>query len=539
MEYNVIFDPSSYKQTMNFVSVACFKIAIVNIIGGLMFGYQIGFVGVYNTYNSINSNCSALTTEAACGSVHFADCVWGSFANVSGAHGNASACYFSDVKSGYLCGAYNGDQSACGDHSACIYNHDSNTCEHALGWTPPELGVFAAAMIIGGMIGSFGVAPILRIFGRKKTLLLIGVVATVSSGLMHVASRVDSYPLFVAARILIGVAGGMTCVACPLYVDEMAPEDLKGQIGVLFQVFLTLGIMIAAAVGYGLEPRDFSVDLQMRMRMQVVIGVSSALCALVIPMSLLIAESRKWVSGGMQGEDAELQGPSYLDDDDADKSSFTGNIGPLLVAVALSIAQQLTGINAIMNYAPNITASVGLTPLLGNLIVMAWNFVTTLVSIPVAKRFSTRQMYLTGAFIASGACLMTGVPVFPGVVADDKTRHIVAGVGIIIFIAAFEIGMGPAFYMLAQQLFPRTFRSKGSSFTIVVQFVFNIIINVCFPIAVTGLSGGPAGNQNRGMGIVFMFFGCAGLTSWFVLVKFLHPAEKPSTSSGNGVTLKS
>ena len=196
--------------------------------------------------------------------------------------------------------------------------------------------------------------------------------------------------------------------------------------------------------------------------------------------------------------------------------------GPLLIAVALSVAQQMTGINAIMSYAPTITTAMGLRPMLGNCIIMLWNFVTSIIAVPISSRVSMRQMYICGALVASLSQFLVGIPMYPGV-SSDIAVQVCAGIGIFVFILAFECGMGPAFYVLCQQLFPHTFRPKGSAFTISVQFIFNIIINVCFPIAVEGLSGGASKDQNKGMSIVFLFFGGCGLISWAVLYFFLFP----------------
>jgi len=261
-------------------------------------------------------------------------------------------------------------------------------------------------------------------------------------------------------------------------------------------------------------------NVNMKARFQGFDAFMTVLSALVVLVGLTMEESRKWRPHGEdQSEDVQLMKVQEAADSQYTVAQMTG---PLMIAFFLSLAQQMTGINAIMNYAPNITANMNLKPLMGNFVVMIWNFITTLVAIPLASRFSMRQMFLTGTFVASLACLCTGIPVYPGV-TSDTTRSALAGTGIFIFILAFELGMGPCFYVLAQILFPSSFRPKGSSFTMVVQFCFNIIINLCFPIAVENLSGGPAGDQNKGMGIAFMFFGCCGLLSWIILVKWLQP----------------
>ncbi|RNF11894.1 hexose transporter [Trypanosoma conorhini] len=197
----------------------------------------------------------------------------------------------------------------------------------------------------------------------------------------------------------------------------------------------------------------------------------------------------------------------------------------------MDISAQFTGINAVMNYAPTIMGNLGMEPLVGNFVVMAWNFVTTLAAIPLAWYFTMRQMYLGATLVASVACLLLcGIPVYPGV-SSTNVKNGVAITGIAIFIAAFELGVGPCLFVLAQQLFPRSFRPKGSSVLMVVLFLTNIIINVCYPIATEGMSGGPSGNQDKGQAIAFIFFGCTGSVCFAVLVFFLFPWEEEAPQS--------
>ncbi|KAF8290851.1 hexose transporter [Trypanosoma cruzi] len=85
-----------------------------------------------------------------------------------------------------------------------------------------------------------------------------------------------------------------------------------------------------------------------------------------------------------------------------------------------------------------------MVPLVGNFVVMAWNFVTTLVSIPLARVLTMRQLFLGASLVASVSCLLLcGVPVYPGV-ADKNVKNGVAITGIAVFIAAFEIGLDRA-----------------------------------------------------------------------------------------------
>ena len=489
------------------IMVACF--------GGMLAGYNIGYVGIYTTFHTISCNCTEYKSPDACSAVKNSDCAWLGLPE-------AGACIFKDVA---LCELRN--ETECNkNEDSCFFDQDSKTCKHNAGWDSTKVGIFAGAMIIGAMAGSFGAGPVLDLIGRKKTLFAIGAVATVAAALVAIGSGINSFALLVIGRIVMGLSVGASFVSGPLYVEETSPEDKRQPMGVAFQIFLTFGIALAAVIGLALNPTDFDKDVHMTMRFQVFNAFTFLFPILLMASALYVPESQKWLSRAEQGKNDE----KGEDDGLLNRTSgitYSSMAVPLAIAATLSLSFQFTGINAIMNYAPNITKAAGLKPLLGNFIVMFWNFITTIVSIFAAKKFSRRQMYLVGTLVASLACLLNGISVLPGVISSEDARHALAALGIVIFVAAFEIGMGPPFFGLAMEIFPSAFRNKGASFTNVCQFTLNLVINVCFPIAVVSLSGGKSGNQDKGMSIVFIFFGCTGLASLVVLWRKMFPFSEP------------
>lgn len=515
---------------------------LVNGFGGLFKGFGIGYVSIYMTYNTMNANCSALHSEEACNSVKHADCKWASARNGSG-----SLCLFGDYDQG-LCEEIEGGEHACRLASQCYYDQDSKLCKHVAGWSATQSGIFAGAMTVGAMGGSFAAGPILDTIGRRRTLTVIGLIGFLSTALIMVGRAVDNFALLVFCRAFSGVGIGGTNVACPMYVKETVPERFQGPLGVTFSVFLTFGILWASLMGLVMAPTDFSRDLNMEARFQAMNVWLLLITAVLFVVGCCIPESPHFVavrrkagslhavedstatevtaetkgliakSGSIQDhEKSQAQKPSAV-------ASLRPMLLPLTVATVLSAAQQLTGMMAIMNYAPSITKAAGLKPLVGNFVVMLWNGTTTTASIFIAKRFSSRTMYLTACMIASLSCLLTAIPVYPGVASED-TRHILAALGIVIFVAAFAIGMGPPFFLLAMEIFPSSFRSKGCSYTNACQYACALITTVFFPIAVEWFSGGKSGNQDKGLSIVFLLFACTGLSAWVFLWRTMHPAQ--------------
>eukprot|EP00388_Colpodella_angusta_P005488 GDKJ01016935.1.p1 GENE.GDKJ01016935.1~~GDKJ01016935.1.p1 ORF type:complete len:219 (-),score=-13.19 GDKJ01016935.1:65-640(-) len=177
-----------------------------------------------------------------------------------------------------------------------------------------------------------------------------------------------------------------------------------------------------------------------------------------------------------------------------------------------------------MNYAYTITKSMGLTPIMGNFIVMLWNCVTTLPSIIITSRLTLRQMFLMGTSVATFSVFLTGISIYPGTLSST-IKDGLSGLGIFLFIAGFELGMGSTMYVFAQVLFPTAFRNSGAAFVIATQYAFNLFINFLFPVTVSALSDG-RDDQSFGIASVFIFFGFCGGISLIILFRFLYPFKE-------------
>ncbi|KAK7199436.1 Sugar transporter family [Novymonas esmeraldas] len=196
----------------------------------------------------------------------------------------------------------------------------------------------------------------------------------------------------------------------------------------------------------------------------------------------------------------------------------------LLVGVAIAGVVQLTGITSFMNYAPTITGNVGFDPMVGNIVLNVWNVFSAACSLIIlAMTGNLRAVFLFGTAAASAACIVMGIVAMPNVVKSDKARNGVSITALAVYLLVFQSCIGCSFYPLSQELFPLSFRPRGSSVMQTFQTVFAFVISVFFPIATEGLSGGPSGNQNKGLAIVFLFFGVIGFVGLVVVFFFLHP----------------
>ncbi|KPA81793.1 glucose transporter lmgt3 [Leptomonas pyrrhocoris] len=505
------------------LSAGNLRVCVVQAIGGTLNGYSIGFVGVYSTLYGYSTNCANYRFESGCSTVPNANCKWfppsGTAAGYCGwVDGTCSKLYPNEDNGG------TSDNDAIvncnGDSSRCAWSYSAGECQNPSGYSSSDNGIFAGAMIAGCLIGSVFAGPLATAIGAKISFLLVGIVGIVSSVMYHVSCAEDEFWVLIVGRFVIGLFLGVVGVACPMYTDQNAHPRWKRTIGCLFQVFTTFGIFMASMMGLALGQSiyfDHDRDQKTMARMQGLCAVSTMFSIVMIGLGVIVNDSRAKFDGGDDKNAIEL---------DANEYGYVEMIPRLVMGTVMAGTLQLTGINAVMNYAPTIMGSLGLAPLVGNFYVMVWNFVTTIISIPLSYVFTMRQLFLFGSIFTSCMCMfMCGIPVYPGVSSRDA-KDGVAITGIILFILGFEVCVGPCYYVLTQDMFPPSFRPRGASFTQVMQFIFNLIINVCYPIATERISGGKSGNQDKGQAIAFIFFGGLGIICFIVQVFFLHPWDE-------------
>lgn len=513
------------------MSAGNIRVCIVQAIGGSLNGYSIGFVGVYSTLYGMSTNCASYRFESGCSTVPNANCKWYTDASLTAggycgwAEGTCSRLY-----PNLAAGGTDNDAAtaACNnDKNRCAWSYSSGECQNLSGYSSSDNGIFAGSMIAGCLIGSIFAGPLATAIGAKISFLLVGIVGVVSSVMYHVSCAENEFWVLIVGRFAIGLFMGVIGVACPMYTDQNAHPKWKRSIGCMFQVFTTFGIFIAATMGLSLGQSvyfDRDKDQKLMARMQGICAVSTLLSIVMIGLGVYVTDSRAKFDGGDDEDAVELDPNEY---------SYLEMLPRLGMGLVMAGTLQLTGINAVMNYAPTIMSSLGLAPLVGNFYVMVWNFVTTLISIPLAYVFTMRQLFLFGSIFTSCMCMfLCGIPVYPGVSSRDA-KDGVAITGIILYILGFEVCVGPCYYVLTQDMFPPSFRPRGASVTQVVQFIYNLIINVCYPIATERISGGRSGNQDKGQAIAFIFFGGLGFICFVIQVFFLHPWDEERDGKKN------
>ena len=387
----------------------------------------------------------------------------------------------------------------------------------------PEMhGIVTATALYGMVLGSLlGGWPTDR-FGRKATLLGIGVLFVVSA--VGCAFAWDPWS-FVVARFLGGVGIGVSTVAAPLYIAEIAPPAYRGRLAGMFQFNIVFGILVAFASNYLLQ--DVGVQPWRWM-----LGVAVFPSIVYAALCLTLPESPRWLlsrrrdrpaglrvlrlinpEASAEALEAEADAMAASPQSDETSASLWGSAArrPLLLAFFIAFFNQLSGINAILYFAPRIFKLAGFganAALLESIGLGVANLIFTFVGLWLIDRLGRRALLAIGT---AGYLLSLGLTAW----AFFTERYAIVPACIFAFIAAHAIGQGTVIWVFISEIFPTRLRASGQAFGSATHWVFAALLTTLFPNLV----------ERFPPGYVFLFFfGMMALQG--VWVAFFMPETK-------------
>ena len=391
-------------------------------------------------------------------------------------------------------------------------------------WTlsPAQHGLAMSMALWGTVLGSLiGGWPTDRL-GRKKTLVWIGLLYFVSAVWSGLATDVNS---FMIARFIGGVGVGISTIAAPLFISEIAPASRRGRLAGMFQFNIVFGILAAFASNALLASIGENAWRWM-------LGVE-ALPALIYTMLCFgLPESPRWLvtqRGDVSGAErvGALGNPDFSETDvreevarmqaaaqySASKHCFwTWRLRiPIMLAFLVAFFNQLSGINAILYFAPRIFELTGLgqeAALLQSICIGVTNLVFTFVGLWLIDRLGRRTLLILGSvgYIASlGTCAW----------AFATQHYSIVPPCIFAFIAAHAVGQGAVIWVLISENFPSRYRASGQSLGSFTHWIFAALLTAFFPSMVTAFA--PAQ--------VFGFF-CFMMVLHLLWATFLVPETK-------------
>ncbi len=371
----------------------------------------------------------------------------------------------------------------------------------------------------GTVIGAiFGGIPTNKL-GRKKTLILIGMLFTASALGSAFANDPITFAMF---RFLGGLGIGASTIAAPSYISEIAPSKDRGRLVALYQFNIVFGILMAFLFNYFLNGLG---DNSWRWMM----GIQTIPAVLYTLLVLTIPESPRWLVTKNRNEEAKVILEIINPDENVDKMlvDITANDNqadksetifikkyrfPLILAFLIALFNQLSGINAFLYYAPRIFQEAGLgesTALLSSIGIGITNLIFTLIGVALIDRLGRKTLMYIGSF---------GYIISLSLVATAFFFHwqgIAVPAFLFLFIASHAIGQGAVIWVFISEIFPNHLRASGQSFGSSTHWVFAAIIPSLVPFLFSTI----------GAGVVFLFF-AAMMVLQLLFVHFMMPETK-------------
>jgi MFS transporter, SP family, arabinose:H+ symporter len=364
-------------------------------------------------------------------------------------------------------------------------------------------GVATASALYGTVVGSLlGGWPTDRI-GRKPTLISIGVLYIVSAITSSLATDVYS---FIVARFIGGLGIGISTVAAPLYISEIAPPGYRGRLAGMFQFNIVFGIVVAYISNALLTDVG---DNAWRWMLAVAAfpSVLYTLCCFAIPESprwlLVRKHDRRSAETVLSVIEPNASPEKIAAQADIILAASTDTIAagnfwdpalrfPILLAFCVAFFNQLSGINAILYFAPRIFEMTGLgarAALLQSVGIGITNLIFTFVGLWLIDRLGRRTLLYIGSFGYIASLGLVSWAFF--------TEHYgIVPVCIFAFVAAHAIGQGTVIWVFISEIFPDTHRAEGQAFGSFTHWSFAALLTTLFPKMVTAFAPG----------YVFLFF---------------------------------
>jgi SP family arabinose:H+ symporter-like MFS transporter len=384
-------------------------------------------------------------------------------------------------------------------------------------------GLAMSAALWGTVLGSLiGGWPTNR-FGRVKTLILIGLMYFVSALWSGLAN--DPYS-FMIARFIGGVGVGISTVVAPLYISEISPADRRGRLAGMFQFNIVFGILVAFVSNALLS--DIGENSWRWM-----LGIEAVPAVIYTALCFTLPESPRWIISKFQDIERGKAALAVINsgmtpaqiDELSDQIVHASNAGqskktafwskrlkvPLMLAFLVAFFNQLSGINAILYFAPRIFEMTGLgkqAALLQSAGIGITNLVATFIGLWLIDKLGRKTLLFIGSFgyIASlGACAW----------AFASETYSIVPACIFLFIASHAVGQGAVIWVLISEIFPNEHRTSGQSLGSFTHWIFAALLTLFFPSMVTAFS--PS--------IVFGFF-CFMMVLHLIWVVTMVPETK-------------
>lgn len=383
-----------------------------------------------------------------------------------------------------------------------------------------QQGMVVSGLLVGAMVGAGFSGRLSDAWGRRRLILAAAVVFTVGTAGAVLATA--AWPLIIA-RFVIGIGVGVASVVVPLYLTELAPKDARGRLTSLMQLLVTIGIFVAYLTDYALS--DSSAWRWM-------LGLG-ALPAVLLGLGIYFQpESPRWLVKRGRADQARSVltrmrgGGSAVEQEleeirEANRSSeYEKSVGlreilapllrpALLVGLGLVFFQNFMGINTIIYYAPTLLTTLGFGTsgaILANVGIGLVNVLMTLPALAMLDKVGRRSLLYVGSIGMLVSMLVLGAVNVAGVTYGPLLVTVTLAC-IVVYIASFAVSWGPVQWVMLPEIFPLRMRGSAVGVCLVLNWLFNMLVALVFPLLLDTFGSGP----------IFLFFALMAVFGlWFV-----------------------
>jgi SP family galactose:H+ symporter-like MFS transporter len=371
--------------------------------------------------------------------------------------------------------------------------------EKDLPMSPLVGGFMTAAVPLGALVAAAVAGPITDRFGRRSVLMAAALLFTLGA---VAAASINTVPMLIAARFVLGIAIGLAAVAAPLYIAECAPLESRGAMVSTYQLAITIGILMSYLTGVIIDDETASGMWRIMFGLGIVPGV------LFLAGMAMLPESPRWLVGKERSADAKvslarLRGPAGDVDGEvaemvrAVKDELNQPVGysallepavrpALIVGVGLYFLQQLSGINAVIYYAPQIFSHAGFDSgkiqIFATIGVGVVNVAATVLAMFLIDRLGRRPLLIIGFLGAAVTMLVIAL----GVVIPNLVPPWLIIAMLLLYIASFALAIGPLPHLMMSEIFPLRVRGPGMSVASLSNWGFNFLVVFTFPLMLAG-----------------------------------------------------
>ncbi|MFT3701833.1 MAG: sugar porter family MFS transporter [Agriterribacter sp.] len=382
-----------------------------------------------------------------------------------------------------------------------LFGYDTAVVSGAIGFieekynlSPAMKGWAASCALIGCMVGAMFSGGLSDRLGRKKVLMISAFAFAISSIGIMIPAGIGSFIFF---RFIGGAGIGIASILSPMYISEIAPANIRGRLISIYQLGIVTGILLIYFVNFyiaGLYDHSWNVETGWRWMFGSGLIPSFIFIFLLIPTPespRWLAAQNRWDAAGIilskvnGKENAESELLSIRKSLAEQQGSFADLLKPglrtaLIIGIVLAIFSQITGINVIMYYAPEIFKASGSgssSALMQTVWVGSINLLLTIIAIIYVDKLGRKKLLLIGAAGMALCLAFVGLAFY-----TDATAGYWVLAGILLYISFFAISLGPLTFVVVAEIFPNHTRGRAMGVAIFFLWLSVYIVSQTFPM---------------------------------------------------------